>query len=368
MPWLVVPVLLLSLFGGGAIVVNAADEAVPGQVLYGLDTAFEGLRFSLTSDEGDKVRLSMGRAEERLEEVERMVASGYGEVSVEAAVAGYVTQLREAVQTMERFQLHAGDPSGSDLGQEFKAQLRAQERLLLQLQTRAQVREIGELFTDARARVQAQNRLQGMERATPRDQSGDSPGHPSGNERANQGPWSEMPPAEAGPQEEWQAALSRVQLRYQEMQNLMAEGDRLGLEERLRLHLQQVEALRQLARQRSGEDPQASAQMSAELDQALVGGMTAMTDLLPNAPEWARELLQQALQSCQSEHLELQALMRSGDGTRNEAAGQGGESQTTEVPLGQNAGQPGQCGGERGAGPGSGGPHSDGNQGSGGGH
>lgn len=90
MSWLVITVLVLSLFAGGGLgVAYAADGSVPGDMLYGLDTTIESTRLALALDEEGKAQLALQFALERLKEMQDLAARGGSEENFNQAVDGY---------------------------------------------------------------------------------------------------------------------------------------------------------------------------------------------------------------------------------------------------------------------------------------
>lgn len=65
---IVVAIVLSFIFTTGSAL--AADSAGPGDLLYGIDLAFEQIRLELTTEEGKIVEFELEIAAERLEEAE----------------------------------------------------------------------------------------------------------------------------------------------------------------------------------------------------------------------------------------------------------------------------------------------------------
>jgi len=72
----VVVIALIFLFGGSAATVLASRNAIPGDTLYPLKTTFENTRLSITSDAETRVDLHLQYAEQRLVEIESLIAEG----------------------------------------------------------------------------------------------------------------------------------------------------------------------------------------------------------------------------------------------------------------------------------------------------
>jgi hypothetical protein len=101
--WAMVGLLLaivLALTAGGAGVIYAADGAVPGDPLYGIDRAVEQARLSLAKDAQARMGLWLSFAEERLEETLALEQRG-DQHHQPAARAGYEEAISSATQEVD---------------------------------------------------------------------------------------------------------------------------------------------------------------------------------------------------------------------------------------------------------------------------
>jgi hypothetical protein len=98
MAWILVIATVVSLMAGGGAV-YAADAAVPGDALYGLDRAVESVRLGLARDPEAVFALQLRFAEERLEEAGQLYATGDAP-NMKKALAGYGESLAAAVRQM----------------------------------------------------------------------------------------------------------------------------------------------------------------------------------------------------------------------------------------------------------------------------
>lgn len=96
MAWALVIAAVVSLAAGGGVA-YAADAAVPGDTLYGVDLAMEEVRLSLTSDSEAIFDYQLDRAEERLGEAKKLAASGDTE-NLSEALSGYGEAFAEAAK------------------------------------------------------------------------------------------------------------------------------------------------------------------------------------------------------------------------------------------------------------------------------
>ena len=83
MTWLLAGLLIVSLIAGGGAA-YAADDAVPGDVLYGLDQALESVQLGVAKNGAACAHLQKTLAEERLQEAAALEAVGETELSQEA--------------------------------------------------------------------------------------------------------------------------------------------------------------------------------------------------------------------------------------------------------------------------------------------
>jgi hypothetical protein len=100
MVWTVIVALVGSLLGAGGVA-YAADGAAPGNALYGVDLAIEGVQTDLTKDPEASVALQLAFAEERLLESQAVSASGDSEAFY-AALDGYGDAVAAIAQTVQR--------------------------------------------------------------------------------------------------------------------------------------------------------------------------------------------------------------------------------------------------------------------------
>lgn len=87
MKWTLVIMAIVTLLGGGGVLV-AADAAVPGDALYGLDQQIEEVRLKLTSRPEARAELQLAFAKERLTEMQKLSAAGRT-VEARQALDGY---------------------------------------------------------------------------------------------------------------------------------------------------------------------------------------------------------------------------------------------------------------------------------------
>jgi hypothetical protein len=86
MVWVLIFTLVGTLLSGGAVF--AADSAVPGSPLYGIDRSFEDLRLGLLDDARARTEYQLSRASERLQEAETL-SERADTKNVEVAMDGY---------------------------------------------------------------------------------------------------------------------------------------------------------------------------------------------------------------------------------------------------------------------------------------
>lgn len=111
MTWLLAGLLIISLVAGGGAVV-AADDAVPGDALYGLDQALESVQLGVTNNPEARARLQKTLAEERLQEADALEAAGEVELSQEA-LEQYEALVTAVDEPLELPETMADDPEPS---------------------------------------------------------------------------------------------------------------------------------------------------------------------------------------------------------------------------------------------------------------
>ena len=97
-----IAVVLLGAVGATSV---AAKSAIPGDALYSLKTAFEGTQLKLSKDAANRAQLKISFAEERLEEISKLVNEGrYLEIkqtvlAFESAINGALFELDSLSKT-----------------------------------------------------------------------------------------------------------------------------------------------------------------------------------------------------------------------------------------------------------------------------
>lgn len=184
MNWLLIVALVASLFAGGSGVAFAAQDALPGDALYGVKNAVQGVQLTLSGDEGD-IDLLLGFMGEHIEEIEALTEMGHFQW-IGLALDEYDEELGQLMQTRTRIS-YDDAPAEEALTSRIQTQIAAQLEYLLQLQTRLQ------------DQTQIQDRLQqtiraaengagfGLGRGGPNEEPGSpngaGPGEPEGEQQ-----------------------------------------------------------------------------------------------------------------------------------------------------------------------------------------
>ena len=100
-PAAIVAVLALLIVGGGIFSITAASEATPGSFLYTVKLVGEKTRFALTSNQEDKVKLSVSFAERRVNEM-AAIASAPGSEELEKVAVNLVAEIMSVQAGLEK--------------------------------------------------------------------------------------------------------------------------------------------------------------------------------------------------------------------------------------------------------------------------
>jgi hypothetical protein len=346
MNWLVISAIAASvLFGGGVGVVYAADGAVPGDALYGVDTGFEALRLSLTRKPELKFDLALEYAGERLMEMLQLAGEDAPGEALQQALQGFSANLEQAEQAMMK--VVAGDG-----GQQLDAlQLMLQEKLSLQTQILAQVREqvstmnMGQVEQALRIMENTRTRLetmlqQGETHGAPEDHEGgppeDSPGGPNedspqGMPEGSQGEGSESEGQGGQPEEAGQASegsgfhdgLEELQFQVEQMMALANQGEVTQLAMQATEYGNWVDKLTQLVAEAEAEDPELAEALALLLEEALEGHISGLGSLMWSTSEGVRTCLSQAIAYAQDGHDTVAGMF--GHGSQEGHQGEGGQ-------------------------------------------
>lgn len=133
--------VVLAFTLGTAGVAYAAQEALPGEALYGVKRGLESARWSLTVDPEAQVELLSALAAQRVREVEALVHAG-SETLVEQTLEDYQ-------QTLEQLQsAAAGLPSGARTAALAQAEARVQQHVIVLERVKTQVPEQAQAAID----------------------------------------------------------------------------------------------------------------------------------------------------------------------------------------------------------------------------
>lgn len=193
MSWILIVTTLVSLFGGAGAV-YAADDAVPGDILYPVKTLVEDARLLLADEEAD-VDLLLEFLDERLAEIGILLDEGDLE-DLSAAFSGYENRAQQLGQLMSRIQPEdplAGDALQTMLQSRLQEQaelmqgmanaagdlLQVRERLQDMLQTNEQLRKRDAVQEDADTTKESGQEQQGEKPGEDQGQPQDK-GQPQG--------------------------------------------------------------------------------------------------------------------------------------------------------------------------------------------
>ena len=127
---LAILVLLAGLLGGATA---ASADSLPDEPLYGLKLAGEQLRLAIAVSPGDRASVELSMAEHRLDEAERLAASGYEDAAIEAT-ASYGSSLADAAADLAT--IESTDPRTAALVQQLQSTFTASQQRVATTATR----------------------------------------------------------------------------------------------------------------------------------------------------------------------------------------------------------------------------------------
>lgn len=109
-------VFVIFLFGGAGVTAFAAQNALPGDALYGIKTGLEQTQAVLARDAAIRVELYLEFAERRLDEINKLIAEGRFD-DIDTAIDDFEYYVGKALESLQT--VAAGDPErASELSQE----------------------------------------------------------------------------------------------------------------------------------------------------------------------------------------------------------------------------------------------------------
>jgi hypothetical protein len=345
MSWLLISAIVLSVFtGGGVGLAFAADGAVPGDALYGLDLGVEELRMMFAFDPQTKAELALHFSDERLEELQELLGQGAPEEAIGEALAGYAHSLEQALQATNMVMAGDGEQAGELLRLLIQQKFMIQNQLLNQIRNQTSAQNQGQVEEAMRTMENTRTRVEEMfsagEGGPPDDSPGgppddspggpsdDSPGGPSdnqggddpggpgdgGNPDAPQGGPSDDAQSEgqqSGPFENENEALRQC---MEEVEALVGVGDTVGLSQASVRCGETIEGMvASIAAANQGDTQQASI-MAGMLDETLDEALPLLNSLLANAPASAGTYLNQIIEKCEFGKQELDRMFGNGYG------------------------------------------------------
>ncbi len=170
----VLAVFLMLLSGAGTA--YAARGALPGDALYGVKRGVEEVRLALSWSEGGDAALLSGYADERLAELEALLAAGGNGEALQVAVQAYAAAVERSVSAYAR--MAEGPATGP--AEPLRGQLQRHARALEALQRAAPAGTRGALTPALRASDQAFSVLQALRQQGSPGESDPEPGKAQG--------------------------------------------------------------------------------------------------------------------------------------------------------------------------------------------
>ncbi len=342
MSWLLISTIVLSVFAGGGVgLAYAADGAVPGDALYGVDMGVEALRLYFALDQEAKAELALHFADERLEELQELVGEGGSDEAIGQALAGYAQNLEQAVQAMNQVMAGDEEEAGETLRVLIQQQFMLQNQVLTQVHSQISTQSKGQIEEAMRTMEATETRLQEMLSAGEGGPSDDSPGGPSddgqggphdggpagpgdgqgGNPDTTPGGPSDNAPgegqgegqqgSEAGPFENENEALRAC---LEEVEALVTQGDMGGLSQAAVRCGETIEDMVSRIEAANQGDTQQAAIMAGMLNETLDEAVPLLNSLLANAPESAGTYIHQILEKCEYGKQEVDRMIGNGEG------------------------------------------------------
>ncbi|MGD8813863.1 MAG: DUF5667 domain-containing protein [Anaerolineales bacterium] len=333
MSWLLVTTILLSIFAGGGVgVAFAADGAVPGDALYGVDLGVENIRFFFTFDQESKTQLALEFASERLDELQEIIGEGASGEAIGQILEAYRLKLEMAEQAMNQAMAGEAEQAGETLRLVVQQQLMLQNQILEQVrnqlstQNMAQFQEAVQLMEATRTQLEQMLSAGGQgdpSNDAPAGPSDNAPGGPSddgqggmddpgGNSDTSPGGPADSPSGEgqqegtqgsdAGPFEKENEALRAC---LEQVEDAVVQGNTGALAEAAARCGESLEGLMATITAANQGDTQQAATMAGMLKETLDEFVPKLNSLLQNAPDSAGTHINQVLTACQNGQEEI---------------------------------------------------------------
>ena len=260
---LLIAALGLFTLGGGAGVAYAADGAVPGSPLYGLDRAIEKVQWQLTSSPAGQAQLGLSMAEERLLELQTLAAARAAEDLLQIAGASYGESVHQAAAALAAVAAEGGE---------------------------ARTQAVANVITAAQA-IHAQvvsDVIEGMpEQAQGGPPEGVPVGAPEDEDLAEEQPLS------------FEERVAGLETFLTQAQVEIAEGDLGSARIQLLAFEIEVDALAQELASVAEDDATRAQALAVLLDEALMIHKQVLTQLMTQVPAGAAVWIQKALEASQ---------------------------------------------------------------------
>ncbi|WBQ06169.1 DUF5667 domain-containing protein [Kribbella sp. CA-293567] len=108
---LVASTAALVLLGGGIGSAAAAQQAMPGDALYGMKRGIENVSTNVAVGDGSRGRRELGHAETRLSEIRALVKNGGDVATIDSTLADFTVQSRTGITRLIASYVQDGDPA-----------------------------------------------------------------------------------------------------------------------------------------------------------------------------------------------------------------------------------------------------------------
>jgi len=311
MSWIAILSLITTLLlGGGVGLGYASDGAVPGDVLYGLDTAIESIEYSLTLNPESRAQLAMANAEERMTELQELIDKGAPEAEVQEAVDGYGQNISQAAEALAAMVASGDDDASAEyISTLLQEALSVHTEVLIGVQDQAPDQAKSSIDLAIGSSEAGQIIVEGIfSEGMPGDHpegepvvpSGELPELVPGGPSGDVGPPEELPGAPEGaapadPVGDDDSRIASLGQNIEDIQQLVHSGSHDELQDAVVEYENEVDLLAQALAEIAMDDEARAQALAVLLDEALAQHSKVLNEVLGSAPDQAKASIEQAI-------------------------------------------------------------------------